>query len=46
MPGCSIAPEMVEAAGLFHSHFGPGLATGTHIAEMALREVGSSVDAV
>ncbi|MFP4482224.1 MAG: FmdE family protein [Thermovirgaceae bacterium] len=44
MPGCAISPEVITAAQKFHGHWCPGLATGIRIAEMALREVGSSTD--
>lgn len=44
MPGCTISPEVLEAARCFHGHWCPGLATGIRIAEMALMEVGASTD--
>ncbi len=44
MSGCTISPEAVTSAQRFHGHWCPGLATGIRIAEMALREVGSSAD--
>jgi formylmethanofuran dehydrogenase subunit E len=44
MSGCTISPEVIEEAQNFHGHWCPGLATGIRIAEMALREVGSSAD--
>jgi formylmethanofuran dehydrogenase subunit E len=44
MTGCTISPEVIKEAQIFHGHWCPGLATGIRIAEMALREVGSSED--
>jgi formylmethanofuran dehydrogenase subunit E len=44
MTGCTISPEVIKEAQIFHGHWCPGLATGIRIAELALREVGSSAD--
>lgn len=44
MSGCTISPEAIASAQRFHGHWCPGLATGIRIAEMALREIGSSTD--